>query len=152
MAKDEAFIQPRLVVKDAPRALEFYTKAFGAKEMMRLADPNLKGMIVHAELSFGEATVSLTEENKQWQSSSPKTLGGTPVALTLTVGDPDAVAARATKLGAEVVFPIQDQFYGYREGRIRDPFGHEWILSKQLEKLSVKEMEKRMAEWWKTQK
>ena len=74
------------------------------------------------------------------QNVGPKRLGGSPVVLTLEVPDVDAVAARALKLGARIVFPIADQFYGYRQGRIEDPFGHLWILSKRLRDMTVDEM------------
>lgn len=150
--KAAVHIEPHLIVKNAPRALEFYKTALGAKEKMRLADPKLDGLIVCAELYFGESMISVSEEHAEWNNFGPKKLGGTPVALTLFVADPDAVADRAVELGAELVYPIKDQFYGYRQGRIRDPFGHEWILSKKLEDLSVEEMQKRMASWWTEQK
>jgi PhnB protein len=87
----------------------------------------------------------LTEERLEWNNASPQALGGSPVILNLVVDDVDAVAKRLKKAGAEVVFPVADQFYGRREGRFRDPFGHLWIVSSILEKLTPDEIQKRMS-------
>lgn len=144
-------VSPHLVVADAPAAIDFYKQVFGATERLRLADPKLSGKIVCAELVVGDSVISLAEEAPEWNTRGPKRLGGTPVTLSLSVDDPDAVAARAVAAGARVVYPVQDQFYGHRAGRVEDPFGHQWIVSKVLEVLSEAEMQARMAKWWEQQ-
>src|SRR5262249_15786445 len=157
-ANPSSQLTPRLVVSDARAALAFYAKAFAAKQTMCLDDPKIGGKIVHAEMSLRESTFSLAGENPARTTPAPKPPGaprgrkaggGAAVALDIEVDGPDAIAARAVEAGATVVFPIEDQFYGYRTGRIRDPFGHEWILSKKLEDLTEDQMRVRMAEWWK---
>lgn len=145
------FVTPGLIVVDAPAAIDFYARAFGAVEEQRLTDPQIGGVVVHARLRIGDSIVTLKEEAKEWGDLSPKALGGSPAILTLDVDDPDAVFARALKAGAKEIFPLKDQFYGYRQGRIEDPFGFQWIISKQLEELSVDEMKTRMAKWWEGQ-
>ena len=145
-------VTPRLVVADSRRAIAFYKEAFGATELMTLDDPQIGGKVVHAEVVIGDSVVSLTDENPDHGARGPNTLGGTPVVLTLNVEDVDAVAARAIAAGAKVIFPVKDQFYGMRQGRVQDPFGHQWVLSTRLEELTEQEMRHRMAEWWKTPK
>jgi PhnB protein len=134
-------ITPRLVVSDATRASQFYAEVFGAREIERYA--TAEGRVVHAGLAIGSSVVALTEEAPEWNSRSPASLGGSPVIFTVELEDPDAVCARAVARGATVVFPIADQFYGRREGRIQDPFGHLWILSKVIEQLSPDEIARR---------
>ncbi|XXY52546.1 VOC family protein [Sorangium sp. So ce269] len=141
-------VVPHLVVAGASDAIAFYKKAFGATEKLRLADPKLGGNIVCAELIIGDSVISVADEAPQWNARGPKTLGGSPIVLTLNVEDPDAVAARAVEAGAKIIYPIDDQFYGRREGRVEDPFGHQWILSAVIEDVSVEEMQARMAQWW----
>jgi PhnB protein len=139
-------LTPRLVVAGADRAIAFYVEVLGAREVERYADPNLGGKIVHAELSFGGTSFTLTEESPDWHNHGPTSLGGSPVLLTLEVDDADAVSARMQRAGATVLFPVADQFYGSREGRIRDPYGHVWILSQKIADVSREEIEKRMKE------
>jgi PhnB protein len=122
-------LTPRLVVARAAQAIDFYVKALGATEVGRHADPEQGGLIVHAELKLDDVSFTLTEEQRQWGNLGPRSLGGTPVILHLEVADADEVGRRMQAEGAEVVFPIADQFYGRREGRLRDPFGHLWIIS-----------------------
>jgi PhnB protein len=118
---------PLLVVRDAARAIDFYVDALGAKEVLRYTHPS-KGTISHADLSIGDgARFALTEEARQWNSDAPPTLGGSPVVLQLHVPDVDALFGRMCQLGAAVVFPLQE-FAGERMGRVRDPFGHLWLL------------------------
>jgi PhnB protein len=135
-------LHPRLVVSGAADAIAFYQRAFGAELAMRLTTP--AGDVLHAELRIGEAMFSLTEAAPAGHDPSPRALGGSPVILSLSVPDSRATAERAVKSGATVVFPVQDQFYGKREGRIRDPFGHLWILSTDLEELSADELQRRV--------
>ena len=134
-------ISPYLIVDDAPRALEFYKKAFGAKELMRHAGPD--GRIGHAEIKIGDSIVMLADEHLEVNARSPKTVGGTPVILHLYVKDVDAVARQAVAAGAKVVRPVQDQFYGDRSGTLEDPFGHQWHVSTHIEDVSPAELRRR---------
>ena len=122
-------ILPFLTVKDAPRAIEFYEQAFGANELSRLDAPG--GRIV-AELEIDGAPVNVTDENPEGHNLSPETLGGTSVRIDLIVDDPDAVAQRAIEAGANELFPVADQPYGWRQGRVVDPFGHHWLIGRPL--------------------
>ena len=137
-------LTPHLIVAGASAAIDFYVQAFGAKEVSRFADPNLGGRIVHAELAIGDLVLTLAEEARDWNNSAPGSLGGSPVVLTLEVDDVDAAGARMMRAGAKIVFPIADQFYGKREGRLLDPFGHLWVLSQQREQLSHEEIQRRV--------
>lgn len=132
-----------LSVADAVAAVDFYAKVFEAKEVgPRLTGPD--GKIAHTELRIGNATLMLSAENPGFGNVSPKTLGGTPVRLNVEVDNADAVAEKAVAAGGEILIAVADQFYGYRSGRFRDPFGHEWILSQKLEDVTHEEMQKRM--------
>lgn len=135
-------ITPRLIVKSVPDAIAFYTEVFGAHEHHRFASP--AGIVVHAAITIGDAVVSLAQEVRDWRLLSPSSVGGSPVLLTLECDDPDAVCARAFAHGAQVLIPVADQLYGHREGRIEDPMGHLWILSKVIEKLDDAEIRRRM--------
>ena len=138
-------VSPYLTVVDAAAALAFYAQAFGADETgPRLTAPD--GSIVHAEIRIGNATVMLSEHNPDFGTSEPHSLGGTPVRLALEVEDADATVGAAENAGAKVLIPPDDQFYGYRAGRIEDPFGHVWIVSQLVESLSQEEMQRRMDE------
>ncbi|MCB1225867.1 MAG: VOC family protein [Verrucomicrobiales bacterium] len=130
-----------LTVRDAVRAVDFYKVNFGAKEVFRLTEPQ-SGTISHAELRFGETLLMLAEENPAW-NQSPATLNGTPVRLCLAVDDVDATLEKAAAAGATVLMPASDQFYGFRCGNLRDPFGHEWMIQKEIEKVSPEEMQRR---------
>ena len=134
-------LSPALTVHDAAAAIEFYKRAFRAEERFRLADPS-SGKIGHAELTINGALVMLADEYPQF-NKSPRTLGGTAVKLGLMSMDADADFARATEAGAEVLRPLTNEFYGHRSGTVRDPFGHEWTISQELEKVSPKEMQRR---------
>lgn len=131
---------PMLILRDAAKAIEFYKGAFGAEETMRIVDPAEK--IIHAEIKIGEALLMLAEEDKRY-NQSPQLLNGTSVVIHLYVEDVDAFVERAVAKGAKILFPVSDQFYGDRTGRIADPFGHFWILSTRKENISAKEMQKR---------
>ncbi len=139
----------RLVVQDAPAAIDFYRRALGATELVRYAEPN--GTVVHAELQLGGAgagagaTFALTEDDGD-ANCSPASLGGATVQLSLVVPDADAVGAAMVAAGAEVVFPIEDQYYGMREGRLRDPFGHLWIITQQAADPPAEEIQRRLTE------
>ena len=122
-------ITPKLIVRGAADAIAFYVEVFAAREQERHGQ---RGRIVNATLTVGGSSFALADEAPQWHNHAPVSLGGTPVILTLHVDDPDAVCARAVARGAKVIFPIADQSYGHRAGRIQDPFGHVWILDKAL--------------------
>lgn len=142
----QASITPRLIVHSAAQAIDFYEQAFEATLSEHFVDDRLgKGFVVHARLQFGDAVFTLADENPGFQNKGARQLGGTPVILEVTVDDVDALAARFQEHGGEVVFPLGDQFYGRREGRFRDPFGHLWILSQRLEEVSDDEVRRRMA-------
>ncbi|HVF46230.1 MAG TPA: VOC family protein [Pyrinomonadaceae bacterium] len=105
-------------------------RAFGAHELGLAADP--AGRIVSAEIKIGDSMISLSEESPEWRNFSPQSLGGTTMLITLNVEDADAVWDQAISLGAKIIFPLEDQPYGYRQGRIEDPFGHFWIISTRI--------------------
>lgn len=134
---------PYLRVKDATAAIEFYTQVFGAREVFRLSEPD--GRIGHAELQIGNSTLMLSDEYPEYDIFSPQSLGGTGTAIHLHVANADAVAARAVAAGAIMVREPADQFYGERSCAIRDPFGHEWSLGHEIEKVSHEEMQRRFA-------
>jgi PhnB protein len=135
-----------LVVRDAPRAIEFYKEAFGATELMRLNDPS--GNIIHAQIKIGDSPIDIAPEQGEY-NRSPQSLGGSTVPIGLFVQDVDAFAEKAIAAGAKVVFPIADWFYGDRGGRLEDPFGHLWIVSTHKEDLAPEEMARRAAAWMK---
>ena len=140
---------PYLVVRDGAAAIEFYKRAFGATEEMRLTGPGDK--IGHAALKFGPGYFMLADEFPEFGSVSPQTLGGSPVTIHLYVEDVDALVSRAVAAGAKVVRPVADQFYGDRSGRIEDPFGHVWIFSTHIEEVPTEEMRRRFEEMMKKQ-
>lgn len=123
-------IAPNLSVRGGARAVEFYSAAFGALEMARFTGP--AGTIV-AEMSIGGARFFLADESPAHGNLSPESLGGTSVRIDLFVADPDAVQARAVAAGATEVFPVGDQDFGYRMGRVVDPFGHHWLIARPLD-------------------
>lgn len=123
-------VTPMLTVKGAAAAIDFYERAFGARELSRLTTPT--GQIV-AELELDGQRFHVVDENPQAFNVSPATLGGTTVRMNLVVDDPDAAAARAVAAGAIVVFEIADQPYGMRQGRVQDPSGHHWLIGKHLD-------------------
>lgn len=135
-------MSPYLTVKNASMAIEFYQAAFGATELFRLTDASTGG-IGHAEIMINQSHIMLSDENEAWGNKSPETLGGTAVKLTLIVANTDEAVARAIAAGATVEMPPADMFYGFRSAAIRDPFGHEWMLQHEIEKVSPEEMQKR---------
>jgi PhnB protein len=136
-------ITPYLSIKGASDAIEFYKKAFGATEVMRMGEPG--GRIGHAELQIGDSKIMLADEHPEMDFRSPRAIGGTPVLLHLYVEDVDNVVGRAVAAGAKVVRPVQDQFYGDRSGSVADPYGHIWHVATHTEDLSSDEIRKRAA-------
>ena len=138
-------LTPYLMVDDASAAIDFYTRAFGAAEMMRLVAGD--GRIGHAELRVGEATFMLADEHPEQVPNmrGPRTVGVTTVSLHLSVPDVDAVYAQAVAAGATAERPVADQPYGERTRVLVDPFGHRWFIATPIEQLPDEEMRRRMA-------
>ncbi len=132
---------PYICVHDGAAALDFYAKAFGATERMRMAEPS--GKIGHAEIEIGEAVIMLSDEFPELGVRSPRSLGGSPAAVLLYFEDVDAVARRAVDAGAKLTRPVENQFYGDRSGKLEDPFGHTWWIATHVEDVSAEEMTKR---------
>jgi PhnB protein len=125
----EASIVPTLSVRNGAAAIEFYKRAFDAIEIMVMADPD--GAVV-AELSIGGAHFLLADESPEHDNYSPESISGSTVRLGLLVADPDALALQAVQAGATEIYPVADQDYGYRLGRVKDPFGHHWEIYRPL--------------------
>ncbi len=135
-------VTPYLVIKDAAQALDFYAKAFGAEELMRMDSPG--GKVMHAEIRIGDSPVMLADECPEMESKGPRSLGGTSVSFMIYVNDVDAAFARALEAGATVKRPLANQFYGDRSGTLADPFGHVWTLATHVEDVAPDEMQRRM--------
>jgi PhnB protein len=136
-------VSPYLIVSDGAAALDFYKKAFGAIELMRHTDPN--GRVGHAEITIGDSVIMLADEFPDFGARSPRSIGGSPVGIHLYVEGVDALANRAIAAGAKVVRPVQDQFYGDRNGTLEDPFGHIWHISTHIEDVPPEELSRRAA-------
>jgi PhnB protein len=139
-------ITPTLTVSDAVKALEFYPRAFGAEETLRMPGPG--GKIMHAELRFGDSVFMLSEEFPEMGNKSPETLGGTSCSLYVYVPDVDAAWKRAVDAGAKPSFPPQDMFWGDRMGKLEDPFGHVWTLAQHVADPTPEEMEQGQEEFF----
>lgn len=135
-------VTPHLVCAGAAKAIEFYKKALGASEVMRLQGPD--GTLWHAALRIGDSTVMLVDEAPQWGSFGPKALKGTPVTIHLYVNDADAWAERAVEAGAKVTMPVSEAFWGDRYGQIEDPFGHRWSLATHVRDMTADEIKAAM--------
>jgi PhnB protein len=140
-------VTPRLVFDDAAAAIAFYQQAFGAgtpEELHKGPD----GKVVHAEVRIGDSTVYVTDEGDPSYGAAPRSLDGRVTAvMAVTVPDVDPLWERAVAAGCEVIFPLADQFYGDRGGRLRDPFGHQWMLSTHIEDVDREELDRRMQAW-----
>ncbi len=136
---------PALTVKSAAAALDFYARAFGARERYRVPAPGGSGL-VHAELTIGDSVVMLGDEMPGFGNSSAETLGGSPVCFSTYVEDVDAAFAHAVAAGATVVEEPQNRFWGDRSGTIADPFGYRWTLMTHVEDVSEEEMNRRLAD------
>ena len=146
MPDESPVLTPRLIVSSSARAISFYEKVFGAKELERYTSP--EGLAVHAAISIRGAVLSLADVHDDWYP--PERPEGSPVLMTLMCEDPDAVAQRAEQHGAEILIPVADRFYGHREGRIKDPFGHLWILSRVTKKMTPEEVQQAVDAFGKT--
>lgn len=142
--KDYNSVTPYLVIKDAARAIEYYKKVFGATEVFRMNGPD--GKVGHAEIQIGNSRIMLSDENPAMGEghASAATVGGSPVSLYVYLPDVDRVVERATAEGGKVLKPVENQFYGDRNGFLRDPFGHLWGIATHVEDVSPKELEQRM--------
>ena len=136
-------VTPYLCVRGAAQALEFYQRAFGAVELMRIAQPD--GRVGHAEIRIGDSHIMLADEFPEYGHRSPQSIGGSPVSIHLFVEDVDAMARQAIAAGAKVLRPVADQFYGARLGMFADPFGHIWSIATHKEDVSTEEIQRRAA-------
>jgi PhnB protein len=134
-------VTPYLAVDDAARAIQYYERAFGAKERVRMDAPD--GKIAHAELEIGDSVVMLSDPFPQASTKSPKELGGTSASVFLYVEDVDAVVKQAVDAGATITMEVADQFWGDRFGSVTDPFGHSWSVATHVEDVPPEEMAER---------
>jgi PhnB protein len=138
-----AAVQPYLIVANAAEALDFYKRALGATERMRMTGPD--GRVGHAEIDIGGCVVMLADEHPEIGALGPKTVGGTPVSLHVYVEDVDSRFRQALAAGAKEKRPLADMFYGDRSGTIEDPYGHVWHLSTHKEDVTPEEIHRRAA-------
>ena len=140
-------VNASIVCTPCADAIDFYRRAFGAEEVgPRMTGPD--GMIAHAQIRIGDTVVMLGDEWPGGPTQAPTSLGGTTAALFMYTDDVDAMWERALAAGAEVVFPLEVQFYGEKGGRVRDPFGHTWGISQRIEVITDEEMQRRMAAFY----
>ena len=137
-------LSPYLTYRDAAAAIDFYKRAFGATELMRLAEPT--GKIGHAELQIGSVILMLADEYPDYGAISAETLGGSPIKLHLYVPNVDQFVERAVGEGASLSRPVEEHFYGDRAGQIKDPFGYTWIVATHQHDVTASEMQKRFDE------
>ncbi|MGH8672108.1 MAG: VOC family protein [Burkholderiales bacterium] len=138
-------VTPHLICAGAVDAIEFYKKAFGATEMIRMPGPG--GKLIHACVRIGDSNVMLVDEMPQWSALGPKSLNGSPITIHLYVEDVDAFVARAVAAGAKVTMPIADMFWGDRNGVIEDPFGHKWSVATHIRDMTNEEMQQAAAKF-----
>jgi PhnB protein len=133
-------LTPYLIVKGGAKALEFYAKAFGAKELYRMPQPD--GRVGHAEMRIGDSNFMLADEAPERDIRGPQ--GAPPVHMVIYTDDCDSMFKRALAAGARQIRPLQNQFYGDRSGTLADPFGHQWTVATHVEDVAPDEMERRM--------
>lgn len=132
-------LTPHIVCRDASAAMDFYIRAFGAREGGRLAGPD--GKLMHGIIWIGNSALMLVDENPDWGMQSPLSLKGTPVVLHLYVEDVDAALARAVEAGATLTMAAAEMFWGDRYGQVRDPFGHQWSIATHIRDVSPADIE-----------
>ena len=137
-------VTPYLSIRGAAQAIDFYRKAFGAKEVMRMPGPG--GSVGHAEITIGDSKIMLADEYEAIGFLSPKARGGTTVTIHVYVKDVDGVVAQAQAAGAKMTRPIEDMFYGDRTGSLEDPFGHVWHIATRKKNLSLAQLKRGAAE------
>ena len=140
-------ITPHLVVRNAAAAMDFYKRAFGAEAAETRMGPDGKS-VMHAEMKIGDSHIFLNDEYPEYGSVSPLGLNGSAVTLHLYVDDADAAFKQAVDAGAEVVFPLADQFWGDRYGIVKDPSGHKWSIGCRVEQLTPEECSRRAEKWF----
>lgn len=140
-------ITPYLIVKNASEALEFYKRAFNAREIFRMETPEKK--IGHCEFEIGDSRIMMADEFPQMGATAPSDQPVRSFSLLIYVNNVDEVFNRAVEAGAKVLRPLQNEFYGDRMGTVQDPFGHNWHLGQQIEKVSPEEMKRRSDKMWK---
>jgi len=138
-------LTPYFTVRDAARAIEYYKRAFGAQEIMRMDAPG--GKIGHAELRIGDSVIMLGDEMPGAGNKSPQSLGGTTAGVMLYVDNVDRVFEQAVAAGGEVESKPTDMFWGDRYGRLKDPFGHSWSIATHIEDVAPQDMQRRMQEF-----
>ncbi len=132
-------VTPHLVIQGAAKAIDFYKKAFGAKEIMRMPGPD--GRLMHSDIQIGDSHIFIADEFPEMGcSNSPSTVGNTTVCMHLFVPDVDSFVSRAQGAGAKVEMPVQEMFWGDRYGKLKDPFGHEWSVASRVKDLTPQEM------------
>ena len=137
-------VTPYLIFRSAATAIDFYKKAFGAKEIMRMSGPD--GRVAHAEIQIGDSRLMLGDEMPEMGARAVESVGGTPVHIFLYLKDIDKAFAQATAAGATAEMPPMDMFWGDRYAKLGDPFGHKWNMATHIEDLTPKEMARRGAE------
>ncbi|HEV3384907.1 MAG TPA: VOC family protein [Gemmata sp.] len=135
-------VTPYLVVNGAAAAIDYYKKAFGAIELVRMPGPG--GKIMHAEIKIGNSPIMLGDEAPERDVKGPLSLGGSPIGICLYVPNVDAMFDTAIAAGGKALYPVKDQFYGDRSGTLIDPFGHKWTVATHIEDVSPEDMKKRM--------
>ena len=137
-------VMPYLYIDGAQAAIDFYADVLGADVRMTMPGPD--GKIGHGQLSIGGSVIMLADEFPDMGVRGPKSIGGSPVAIHVYVDDVDATFERALSAGATVLRPVEDKFYGDRDGEFEDPFGHRWSIASHIEDLSPEEMERRLGQ------
>lgn len=132
-------VTPYLIFDDAAAAIDFYKKALGAEEKLRLPSPD--GNVAHAEIKIGNAIIMLGGPCPQKDNKSAKTLGGSPVAFCIYVADVESAVKKARNAGMTEVKPIEDMFWGDRMGTLKDPFGLEWSIAQHIRDVSPAELQ-----------
>ena len=137
-------VTPYLIIGGgkASEALDFYARAFGAKELMRMPKPD--GGITHAEMQLGDSRIMLADESPKVDAFGPDHFGGSPITLHVYVPDVDAIAKQASDAGASIIRPVADQFYGDRTAGLEDPFGHKWYLATHVRDVSMEELQQQL--------
>ena len=138
-------VTPSMTVKDAPKVIDFYKKAFDAKEHMRMPGPD--GKIMHAEIQIGNAIIMMNDE--VMGSRSAQTLGGCPISFYVYVEDADAAFKKAIAAGAKQTYPITEMFWGDKMGTLEDPFGHKWTIAQHVKDVTPEQMKKGQEEFMK---
>jgi uncharacterized glyoxalase superfamily protein PhnB len=138
-------VTPSMTVKDAPKVIEFYKKAFGATERMRMPGPD--GKIMHAEIQIGNSIIMMNDE--VMGSRSAQTLGGCPISFYLYFDNADAAFQKAMAAGGKQFMPVTDMFWGDRMGTIEDPFGHKWTIAQHVKDVTPEDMKRGQEEFMK---